>query len=426
MRRAAISRRQFLGRAAALGAFPAIIPASALGLNGAVAPSNRINIAQVGLGWIGGSHLGTMLGRTDAQYVAVCDVNGQRVRAVQDRINRQYADRFGKAGYKDCAAHGDYREMLAQPDLDAVIIATPDHWHAMITCAAARAGKDIYCEKPLSLTVREGRDLVTTVNRYGRIFQTGSQQRSSSFGPFRLAAELVRNGRIGRVISVDVSTGDPPRPCDLPAEAAPADFNWDLWVGQTPWRPYHSKLSDKSWRPYREYCAGGFGDMGAHHFDIAQWALDMDRSGPVEVLAPDPKAGRDRVSFRYASGVLMNHVGGNCLGLTFTGTAGKLYIGRDGFWTDPAELKRDPLGPADVRLYNSTDHHGNWLQGIRTRAPCVADAETGHRTATVCHLGNLAYELGRSLRWDPVQEQFPGDDEANRLLGRARRAAWSV
>ncbi len=422
----ACRRRCFLKQAAALAAFPAIVPASALGRDGAVAPSNRINVGQVGLGWIGGSHLDALLGRQDAQYVAVCDVNGQRVRQVQDRINRHYASRFGQGQYRDCAAHGDFRDMLAQPDLDAVVIATPDHWHVLIACAAARAGKDIYCEKPLSLTIREGREVVAAVRRYGRVFQTGSQQRSSVFGPFRHACELVRNGRVGRVVSVDVSTGDPPKPCDLPAEAAPADFDWDMWVGQAPWRPYNGKLADKSWRPYSEYCGGGFADMGAHHFDIAQWGLDMDGSGPVEVLAPDASQGRARVSFRYANGTIVNHVGGNCLGLTFTGTGGKLYVGRDGLSSDPAELVREPLGAADKRLYNSNNHHGNWLECIRTRARCVADVEIGHRSATVCHLGNLAYLLGRSLRWDPVAERFTDDEQANRLLERARRAAWTI
>ncbi len=363
-----------------------------------------------------------MLGRTDVHYVAVCDINRQRAESVRDRINRHYGDRNGTGPVKDCAALGDYRELMQRADLDAVIVATPDHAHGPISMAAMRAGKDVYCEKPLSLTIGEGRAMVETARRYGTVFQTGSQQRSSSFGPFRLAAELVRNGRIGRITQVDVSTGDPPKPCDLPAEPVPEYIDWEGWLGQAPWRPYHGKLVDKMWRPYREFCAGGFGDMGAHHFDIAQWALDMDASGPVEVIAPDPAAGRTRVSYRYANGVIMNHVGGNCLGLTFTGTEGRLYIGRDGFWTDPADRKRDPLGPGDVRLYHSGDHHGNWVECIRTRAPCVATAEIGHRTATICQLGNLACQLGRTLAWDPVRERFPHDEEANRLLGRAARA----
>lgn len=420
------SRRNWLKQALAAGLFPAIIPSSALGLDGSVAPSNRINIGQVGLGWIGGSHLSTMLGRSDAQYVAVCDVNPQRVNSVRDRINHHYAGRTGRDAYQGCGAYADFREMLRHESLDAVIVATPDHNHAMIACAAARAGKDVYCEKPLSLTVREGREVVDTMARYGTVFQTGSQQRSSVFGPFRHACELVRNGRIGKVVSVDVSTSDPPKPCDLPEEALPEGFDWDMWLGQTPWRPYHGKLADKSWRPYREYCGGGFADMGAHHFDIAQWALDMDASGPVEVLAPDPAGGRARVSFRYANGIVMNHVGGNSLGLTFTGTDGKLYVGRDGLRADPATLARDPLGAGDVRLYNSNDHHGNWLDCIRTRSPCVASPEIGHRSATICHLGNIAYELGRNLKWDPVREEFPEDPAANRLLFRSRRAGYSV
>ena len=417
-------RRGFLRDVLAMGVAPLVVPSSVLA--GPAAPSNRITIAQVGLGWIGGSHLGAMLGRDDVQYLGVCDINRERAESVRDRINRQYGERIAKEGARACVATGDYRELLARPDLDAMIVATPDHWHGPISCAAARAGKDIYCEKPLALTIREGREVVETVRRYGRVFQTGSQQRSNTFGPFRNAAELVRNGRIGKVVSIDVSTGDPPKPCDLPPEPVPAHIDWETWVGQTPWRPYHSKLVDKSWRPYREYCAGGFGDMGAHHFDIAQWALGMDETGPIEVLPPDPAAGRARVQYRYASGIIMNHVGGNSLGLTFTGTAGRLYIGRDGFWTDPAELKREPLGAGAVRLYESNNHHGNWIDCIRSRRLCVADVEAGHRTATVCHLGNLAYELGRPLTWDPLREEFPGDAAANRYLERARRAGVSA
>jgi len=198
--------------------------------------------------------------------------------------------------------------MLARADLDAVVIATPDHWHAPISMEAARAGKDIYCEKPMTLTIQEAKAVVKAVRRYNRVFQTGSQQRSNVFGPFRRGCELVRNGRIGRVLSIDVSTGGPPIPCDLPEEPCPDEFDWNMWVGPTPWRPYHSKLASVHWRPYREYCGGGFADMGA-------------------IYPPDGKE-RQRVRFEYANGIIMNHVGGNCLGLTFHGSDGVLYVGR--------------------------------------------------------------------------------------------------
>ena len=419
-----ITRRSFLASSTAL-ALPTIVPSHVLGANGAVAPSNQITVGQIGFGWIGGSHLSSLLGRKDARYVGACDVNGERLEAVCNRINQQYAGDADKARYQACTAYGDFREMLARDDMDAVVIATPDHWHALLSIYAARAGKDIYCEKPLTLTISEARTVVKTVRRYGRVFQTGSQQRSNVFGKFRDACERVRNGRIGKVVSVDVSTGNSPIACDLPAEPTPDGFNWDMWVGRTAWRPFHAKLADKNWRPYREYCGGGFADMGAHHFDIAQWALGMDESGPVEVMPPDGKE-RERVSFKYANGVIMNHVGGNCLGLTFHGTEGELYVGRDGFWSKPESIAKTPLGSNEMRLYKSDDHHGNWLDCIRTRDRCVADVEIGARSATICHLGNIAYELRQTLQWDPVTERFTNNEQANRLLSRPLRSPWSL
>jgi predicted dehydrogenase len=257
------------------------------------------------------------------------------------------------------------------------------------------------------------------------VFQTGSQQRSNVFGPFRQGCELVRNGRIGKVLSVDVSTGGPPAPCDLPAEPGPTDFDWNTWVGPTAWRPYHSKLASINWRPYREYCGGGFADMGAHHFDIAQWALDMDHTGPVKVYPPDGDE-RPNVSFKYANGIVMNHVGGNCLGLTFHGTEGVLYVGRDGLWTKPESIAKEPIGADDIRVTHSNDHHGNWLDCIRSRGRCIADVEIGARSATICHLGNIAYELGQELTWDPARERFVDNEQANKLLSRPMRSPWHL
>ena len=424
-----ITRRDFLrygaiGTAAAVGS-PTIISSGALGADGSVAPSNQITIGQIGFGWIGGSHLGAMLGRKDVRYVAACDVNGQKLEEVRQRIETTYSERYGKDNYQGCAVYRDYREMLAREDMDAVIIATPDHWHALISIHAAQAGKDIYCEKPMTLTIREARAVVETVRRYGRVFQTGSQQRSNVFGSFRQACELVRNGRIGKVRSVNVSTGGPPISCDLPAEAQPDHFDWDMWLGPVLRRPYHSKLSAVSWRPYREFCGGGFADMGAHHFDIAQWALGMDHTGPTKIYPPDAD-GRERVSFEYANGIIMNHVGGNSLGLTFYGSDGELYVGRDGLRAKPESILKEPIGPDDIRLYKSDDHHGNWLDCIRTRKKCVADVEIGARSATICHLGNIAYQLGQELTWDPVAEEFASNEQANRLLSRAKRSPWHI
>ncbi len=423
-----LTRRAFL-RSGAAGvaalSFPTIVPSSVLGANGATAPSNQITIGQVGFGWIGGSHLDTLLNRKDVRYVAACDVNGRKLAEVHQKIAAKYSGDGAQGSNAGCATYGDFREMLVRDDMDAVVIATPDHWHALISICAARAGKDIYCEKPLTLTVSQARAVVEAVRRYDRVFQTGSQQRSNVFGPFRQGCELVRNGRIGKVLSVDVSTGGPPAPCDLPAEPGPTDVDWNRWVGPTAWRPYHSKLASINWRPYREYCGGGFADMGAHHFDIAQWALDMDHTGPVKVHPPEGDE-RPNISFEYANGIVMNHVGGNCLGLTFHGTEGVLYVGRDGLWTKPESIAKEPIGADDIRVYNSNDHHGNWLDCIRSRRRCIADVEIGARSATICHLGNIAYELGQELTWDPARERFVDNEQANRLLSRPMRSPWHL
>jgi len=424
-----ITRRSFLrygaAGAAAAVSLPTIVPSSVLGANGATAPGDQITIGQIGFGWIGGSHLKTLLGRKDVRYVAACDVNGRKLEEVRQQIESKYEERYSKSSYRGCSVYRDFREMLSREDIDAVVIATPDHWHAPISIQAAASGKDIYCEKPMTLTVREARAVVKAVRRYNRVFQTGSQQRSNVFGQFRQACELVRNGRIGKVLRIDVSTGVPPKPCDLPAESQPDYFDWDMWLGPTLWRPYHSKLAAVNWRPYREYCGGGFADMGAHHFDIAQWALGMDESGPTVIYPPDGKE-RERVSFKYANGIIMNHVGGNSLGLTFTGSDGVLYVGRDGLWTKPESIAKEPIGPGDIRLYKSDDHHGNWLDCIRSRRKCLADVEIGARSATICHLGNIAYELKQKLKWDPAEERFIGNEEANKLLSRPMRSPWHL
>jgi predicted dehydrogenase len=398
-----ITRRSFL-RYGAVGAaatvsLSTIVPSGVLGSNGATTPGNQITIGQIGFGWIGGSHLKILLGRKDVRYVAACDVNGQKLEEVRQQIESKYEERHGKSNYHGCSVYRDFREMLNR--------------------------EDIYCEKPMTLTVREARAVVKAVRRYNRVFQTGSQQRSNVFGQFRQACELVRNGRIGKVLRIDVSTGGPPKPCDLPAESQPDYFDWDMWLGPTLWRPYHSKLAAVNWRPYREYCGGGFADMGAHHFDIAQWALGMDESGPTVIYPPDGKE-RERVSFKYANGIIMNHVGGNSLGLTFTGSDGVLYVGRDGFWTKPESIAKDPIGLSDIHLYRSDDHHGNWVDCIRSRRRCIADVEIGARSATICHLGNIAYELKQELKWDPVEERFIGNEEANRLLSRPMRSPWHL
>ncbi|MBN1419211.1 MAG: Gfo/Idh/MocA family oxidoreductase, partial [Planctomycetes bacterium] len=316
-------------------------------------------------------------------------------------------------------------------DIDAVCIATPDHWHAIPIIEACKAGKDVYCEKPLTLTILEAKRCIDAVRKHERVFQTGSQQRSSVFGPFRLACEIIRSGRLGKIRTVTVGVGGPSRWCDLGEEAMEPGLDWDLWLGQAPKRPYHSVLSPRgvhnhfpAWRSYREYSGGGLTDMGAHHFDIAQWALDMDTSGPVKVIPPaNPKAGTG-CKLVYPNGVEMTHGGpGGCV---FTGEKGKLRIDRGHLKSDPEEIAKTPIGEKDVHLYTSPGHHRDWIDCIRSRKRPICDVEIGARSVTVCHLTNLGYWYGRELRWDPETWGFVGDDEANAWRDRERRKPWDL
>jgi predicted dehydrogenase len=412
-----VTRRRFLkGAAAAAVAAPYVItwPAHAGGVN------DEITLGAIGVGGMGNANLGGLLHRT--RVIAVCDVDSKKREDTRKRVEDHYSRNRPKGGYKGCDAYADFRDLLARDDIDAVMIATPDHWHAITSIQAAKAGKDIYCEKPMSLTVREARAMVTAVRRYDRVFQTGSQQRSG--GEFRLACELVRSGRIGRLETINVSVGGPSGNCNLPAEPVPDHLDWDMWLGPAPWRPYNKGLHPFNWRGYRDYSGGGMTDWGAHHFDIGQWALDMDESGPVEIFPPDGKE-HERLTFRYARGVEMYHGDGG-KGVIFRGTGGEIEVWRGGLRASPEEVKKEPLGPNEVHLRKSPGHHDDWIECIRSRKRPICDVEVGCRSVTVCHLGNIAYWLKRPLKWDPVKEEIVGDAEANRWLGRPKRAPWRL
>ncbi|MCC6698126.1 MAG: Gfo/Idh/MocA family oxidoreductase [Candidatus Hydrogenedentes bacterium] len=434
--RGTLNRRQFLkrgaaGTAAAL-ALPNIIPATALGAEGATPASDRISIGLIGMGKMMGGHVGTLLGRSDCQIVAVCDVEAGRLETYKQRVNEFYAQKEGAGSFKGCEAYGDYRELLARADIDAVLIATPEHWHALQVVDAAKAGKDIYCEKPLSHTIHEARAMVNAVRRYGRVFQTGSQQRSSR--EFRVACELVRNGRIGTVQTIHVNVGGPPTDCYLPAEPTPEGLNWDMWLGPAPYRPYHSDIAPPvtfggwpNWREYRDYSGGMMCDWGAHHFDIAQWGLGMDGSGPVEIYAPGT-GGYDLLTYKYANGVVMHHGGGSGgrAGVEFIGSEGRVMVNRGYIETDPGTILDTPILPDDIHLYHSDNHHDDWFKCMRTRNKPICDVEVGCSSITVCHLGNTAYRLKRPLKWDPAAEQYVDDEEANRTLSRPMRSPWTL
>jgi predicted dehydrogenase len=423
-----VSRRRFLHSAAATGlAGPLLLPALRADQTG---PNDRINLGFIGVGTMGFGHVNAFLGSPEVQVVAISDVVVERRDRAQKRVEEHYAKQKDSGSYKGCKAYNDFRDLLARTDIDAVVIATPDHWHAIPTIQAARAGKHVYCEKPLTLTIGEGRAVVEAVKKAGVVFQTGSQQRSEFGGKFRLAVELIRNGRIGKVKTVRVGVGDPAVPCDLPEQPVPEGTDWDRWLGPAPQRGYHSDLCPKgvhshfpAWRKYREFGGGGLADMGAHHFDIAQWALDMDGSGPVKI---EPPAGKAKTGLRYvyAGGVEMFHGGPS--GCTFEGTDGTIYVDRDQMQCTPEAILKEPLGDKAVRVYQATNHRKNWLECVRSKKETICPAEVGHRSASICHLGNLGYQLGRALRWDPEKERFVDDDEANKLISRVLRGPWKL
>lgn len=428
------NRRQFLrtlstGIAGAV-AGPTILPASSLAGDGNIAPSARLNIGLIGMGKMMWGHLNNLLGRADVQVVGLCDVESIRLKRCEDQVNKTYAERSG-GSYKGTATYRDFRELLARPDLDAVVIATPTHWHSIPAVEAMKAGKDVYCEKPLALTIREGQAIAEAARRYGRIFQTGSQQRSD-YG-FRFACELVRNGAIGKLKVVHVNVGAPGRDCYLPAQPTPPTLDWDRWLGPSPYRPYHAELCPlddyavfPNWRSYRDYCNGGMYDFGAHHFDIAQWGLGMDGNGPVKILPPSFSEHK-LLTFLYADGTPLTHGGasGNAA-IEFVGESGTVGVNRGFLTADPPELLTLKWGPRDVRLYESRDHMGNWLDGIRTRRPCICPADVSFSTITVCALGAIGYQLNRPLTWDPKNLHFVNDPAAERLLSRSMRAPWTL
>ena len=431
-----LSRRRFIraaaGSAAGVLSAPFVVPPSARGADGGTAPSDRIVLGLIGMGKMCNGHLGGLLGRTDVHVAALCDVETIRLGRCKKRVEDKYAERYGKDTYKGCDAYADFRELLARPDVDAVLIATPTNWHGIMSAEACKAGKDVYCEKPLSLTIAEARAIATAAKRYNRVFQTGSQQRSDH--SFRFACELVRSGRIGKVERVHVNVGGPPGPCYLPAEPTPGTLDWDMWTGPAPMRPYHSKIcplddykSWPQWRYYWDYGGGGMTDFGAHHFDIAQWGMGMDDSGPVEIIPAD-RSETKRLTYRYANGTLMTHGGASGgAGVEFIGTEGKVGVNRGQLLrTEPEGLKRERLGPNDTHLHRSGNHMENWLACIRSRRQPICPAEVGCRSVSVCHLGNIVYRLKRPLRWDPAEEQFVGDPEADRLIGRPMRSPWRI
>ena len=426
------SRRDFVRSATlATAAIAALGPASRV-LAGAAArgyrANERLQLGYIGWGVRSRETYGGFLDDDAVEIVSVCDVVAERAAEGLRRVNERR--RNGA-----CAIAASWREIIANPAIDAVVVMTPDHWHAEPAIAAALAGKHVYCEKPLSLTIAEGRAIANAARAAGIRFQTGSQQRSEYGHMFARAAEAVRNGRIGAVKRITIGVGEPPKPCDLPEEPVPAGTDWDAWLGQAPMRGFNSALCPlgvhghyPAWRHYREYCNGGLADMGAHHFDIAQWALGMDESGPIAVVPPESGA-KTGLRFVYANGVEMIH--GGPTDCTFIGTEGTIEVSRghlrayrseDRAAPDAPEILAEPAG-AEARLPRNRSHIADFLEAIRTGRDPICTAETGHRTATICQLANIGYEVGKPLSWDPAAERFTGAHAgtANALTARAVR-----
>jgi len=425
-----LSRRKFIANAAALSAF-FIVPRFVLGGKGYTAPSDMITLGYIGAGRQAINLQKSFLKTDEAKIIAACDVYKDKVESFVKQVNAFYAEKAGETTYEGCRSYANFMDLLDQKDIDAVVIATPDHWHAAMVVRAAKAGKDIYSEKPLSLTVKEGRAMVDAVNKHGRVFQTGSMQRSMP--EFRQAVELIRNGYLGNLKSVKVSIGGPPVPYDLPEEPLPAGLDWNFWLGPNEYVAYNHQLNpvlgDPLWGRWRDFKGLGGGDMtdwGAHMFDIVQWALDMDRSGPVEIIPPN---GKDvtALTYKYDNGITVTKEDfGKKHAIQFTGSDGQIEIQRGKLVTTPASLKDKVIGENEKRVYNSPNHYKDFLNAIRKRSQPVSDIETGHRSATVCNIGNIAYELNRPLRWNPKKEKFKNDEQANALLSRPMKKEWAV
>jgi myo-inositol 2-dehydrogenase/D-chiro-inositol 1-dehydrogenase len=436
-----ITRRQFLKGSAVAAAgvlVPTILPASVFGAD---APSNRITIGFVGVGRMGSGDMRELLGFKEVQIIAVCDVDSNRVRNAQKTIEAHYAKQSAGGTYKGCSTFGDYRDLVTRDEIDAVCVVTPDHWHALPTIAAAKAGKDLFLQKPLTLTIREGRVLSDTVRRYNRIFQVGSQQRSDA--RFHQACELVRNGRVGKLHTVKVGFGTDPGTDPTPPMPVPDSLNYDMWLGQAPWAAYTEKrvhpqkgYGRPGWLRIADYGAGMITGWGAHHNDIAQWGMGTEYTGPVEIegQADFPKDGLwdvhgdFSIEYTYANGVKVICADNkkNKQGVVFEGSEGWVYVRRGFIDANPKSLLTSTIGPNEIHLYKSNNHKANWLECIKSRAQTIAPAEIGHRSCTVCLLGDIAMRLGRKLRWDPDNEQFIGDEQANRMLWRPMRSPWTL
>jgi hypothetical protein len=356
----------------------------------------------IGVGGRGTGVMGSLMGFSEVQMMAVCDP----VPAHRERAKQLCDDKYGN---KDCKAYSDFRDVVTRDDIDAVMIGTPDHWHAIISIEACRNGKDVFCEKPETLTIGEGRAMVRAARRYNRVFSGGSQRVLGDYGDW---PKRVRGGALGEIRECFVSCGGPSNDCYLPEEPMPEGIDWDMWLGPAPWRPFHSSLIRGGFRPHRDFSGGGMTDWGAHRFGAAMFAIGVHKTGPVQVIPPN---GDDvkMLTFVFENGLRMYH--GGTKNITYKGTEGEL----------PGS-NRQVSGDVDIQGYKGRGLTGDFVESVKTRTRAFRDIEIAHRACTVCHLGNLAYWLKRPLKWDPVKEEIVGDPEANRWLDRPKRDPWTL
>lgn len=469
------TRREFV-KTAAVGAAALSVPGALSATLRAQDAQKPVRVGFIGIGKMGQGHLNGFLGYKGVLVTAVSDVYAPRMEAARAMVDSRYEE-FERKGTKPCKAYKHYREVLSDPDVDAVMIAAPDHWHTRIAIDACRAKKDIYCEKPLTLTIDEAKRLIEATRKHGRVFQTGSQQRSE--GPFADAVDMIRAGRIGKVKEVLVGIGPTSKPYDLPKQPVPEGLDWNEWLGQAPMLPYNevacrpglpdSYPFNPGWRDYREFSGGHVTDWGAHHYDITQWALSMDNSGPSEIIPPPNKGDLYGVKLIYRGSpagdeIVVTHTdvvyeydrqvpaqvdaGGKVTagarterakegnGVLFVGEKGKLFVNRGMLLSEPDGIAKQPLSDSEKKVHRTDGkgmgpHHRNWFDCIASREKPICDVEVGARSVTVCHLANIGYwygEPGKSMKWDPQKWEFTGEnaEQLNKYRTRERRAGYEI
>jgi len=429
-----LTRRRFLTTSAALLGAPLIVPSSALSALGRTAPSDKVVMGFIGVGGRGTDLLKAFSRHDAAQPAAVCDVRRERREAAKALVDERYPQGVTKNG-EGCAMYEDFNELLARKDIDAVCIATPDHWHVLCGLAAAKAGKDMYIEKPLSLTIAEGRAMCEAVKKYHRIFQFGTQQRSDE--RFRLACELTRNQRIGALRTIEVGSPYSGTLGDQPVMPVPDGFNYNAWLGPAPEKPYTEKRTvTPYWYYISDYTIGYVSGWGVHHVDIGQWGNGTDDAGPIEIEGEGefPKEGLCDTAtawdmmLTYANGVKMRFADEKKVkhGVKFIGDNGWIHVDRESISAEPKSILESEIKPDEIHLYNSPNHQLNFIECVKSRKETICPAETGHRSTTICHLSQITMLLKRKTRWNPDKEQFIGDEDANKMISKPMRPPWHL